>query len=103
MATFLIRGGFLIIVGTVVYLAVAEALLDGADEVLVRRLLLAGGGTLAGGIVLKIVGRLMAALVARTCPRCGRTVARGRVYCDDHRAEAINEYRDRDRERRGGG
>ena len=54
---------------------------------------------LALGLVLSMAGRGMATLVGRSCPRCGRRVARGRVYCEDHLQETINEYRDQQRNR----
>ncbi len=99
MAGILIRGGFLIIVGTVVYLALTEFVLEGADISYVPKLLSVGGIGIASGIVLKILGRVTAGIVARTCPRCRRLVAHGRTYCDDHRVAAINEQRDRERRR----
>jgi len=61
----------------------------------------AGGICVAAGIVLAVFGRGMAAVVGRSCPRCGRRVARGRVYCEDHLQETINEYRDRERKKGG--
>jgi len=99
MAGILIRGGFLLIVGTAVYLALTEFVLEGADTSLVPTVLAVGGIGIASGIVLKILGRVTAGLVARRCPRCSRSVVRGRVYCDDHRVAAINEQRDRERRR----
>lgn len=96
MAVVLIRGGFLLIIGTVVYLALTEFAIKGADTALVRPLLYAGGIGMASGIVLKILGRVMVGLVARSCARCSRPVARGGIYCEDHRVAVINEQRDRE-------
>jgi hypothetical protein len=101
MSRFLIRLGGLGIVGAVVYLAACEMFFHGADEALFKTLLMASGVSLAAGVVAWIAGRVTARLVGRSCPRCGRHVAQGRVYCEDHMRDAINEYRDRQREREG--
>jgi hypothetical protein len=98
MSGVLIRLGGLIIVLDLIYLAVGEIV----DEVVVhdawfRAALLAGAVCIAGGIVLWLVGRATASAVGRTCPRCRRRVAHGRIYCDEHRSEAINQYRDHER------
>jgi hypothetical protein len=63
-----------------------------------KTLLFAGAAAVAAGAALKILGRGVAGFVARSCPRCGRRVARGRVYCEDHLKETIDEYRDRQRD-----
>ncbi len=101
MSNLLFRVGGLLILGAVAYLVVAEVAQGGANHALVRTLLWAGAISLAGGIVARIGGRATAAIVGRSCPRCGRRVARGRVYCDEHLQETINEYRDRQRDTKG--
>ena len=98
MSTALFRIGGLLIVGAVLYLVIWDIFLGGADNTLARRLLLAGGAALAGGVVARMAGRATAGILSRSCPRCGRRVARGRVYCDEHLQETINEYRDRQRD-----
>jgi len=95
MSTALFRIGGLLIVGALLYLVIWDIFLGGADNALARRLLLAGGASLAGGVVARMAGRATAGILGRSCPRCGRRVARGRVYCDEHLQETINEYRDR--------
>ena len=61
--------------------------------------ILAGAGLLCMvvGAGLWIAGRGMATIVSQSCPRCGRRVGRGRVYCEDHLQDTINEYRDQQR------
>ena len=81
------------------YLAVWEMYAGGADEVLFRTALKFSAACIGGGVFLWIAGRATARLVGRTCPRCSRRVARGWMYCDDHRSEAINPYRERERGR----
>ena len=100
MARLLLRLAGLLIVGAVVYAAIGEAFLGGADAALVQKLLAGGGLSLAGGLVARLAGRAAAGIAGRSCPRCGRRVKRGRVYCDEHLQETINEYRDRQRDAR---
>lgn len=101
IARLLLRMGGLILAGACVYLAVWETWRGGADNALFLKLLGAGGASIGLGVVLSILGRGAAGLAARACPRCGRRVGRGRVYCEDHLKEAVNEFRDQERERRG--
>ncbi len=100
MARLLLRVGGLAIVGAFVYLAVWTAFMGGADDALFRTMLMAGGACVGAGCLAWAVGRTTAGLVARSCPRCGRRVARGRVYCEEHLQETINEYRDRQRDQK---
>ena len=101
MARFLIRIGGLGIAAAIVYLAVGEMFLHGADKALFMTLIWASGISLGAGVIAWAAGRVTAGLVGRSCPRCGRRVARGKVYCEEHMRETINEYRDRQREREG--
>ncbi len=98
MARLLLRVGTLLIVGAVLYAVLGETVFGGIDNGLANTILIAGGVCLVAGIVARLAGRATAGLVARSCPRCGRRVARGRVYCDEHLQETINEYRDRNRD-----
>ena len=97
MSGVLIRFGGLIVVLDLVYLAVWEMYAGGVDDALFRTTLMVGVACIAGGVVLWIVGRATARSVGRTCPRCRRRVPHGRIYCDEHRSETINQYRDRER------
>jgi hypothetical protein len=97
MAHALLRLGGLLLVASVVYLAAAQVLTGGVDRKLFWYIAAAGCLCVGVGAALFMAGRGAAALQGRTCPRCGRRVARGRVYCEDHLQETINEYRDRQR------
>jgi hypothetical protein len=99
MARALIRLGGLLCVASVVYLAAAQILAGAPDKGLFWNIVIAGALCLALGLVLSMAGRGMAVLVGRSCPRCGHRVGRGRVYCDEHLQETINEYRDQQRNR----
>jgi len=98
MSRLLLRLGGLALLGGIAYMVLGEALFGGADNRLVKTILIAGGVALAAGLVARVAGRAAAGLAGRSCPRCGRRVARGHVYCDDHLQETINAYRDRQRE-----
>jgi len=100
MTRLFFRIGGLLILGSIIYLAVAESMGGGADNQLVRKILIGGALCFAGGVVSWAAGRAMATMARRGCPRCGRSVARGRVYCEDHLADTINEYRDEQRRRK---
>ncbi len=89
----LYRLGGLLILGDIAYL-VWQAARGESDFQVVRMVLGAAAVCLLGGLVLSIVSRAKSGISFPTCPRCGRRVARGRVYCDDHLKETINRYRD---------
>jgi hypothetical protein len=97
MARALLRLGGLLIVASVVYLAAAQVLTGAEDRRLFWYIAAAGCVCVALGAVLSMAGRGAAVLHGRGCPRCGRRVAHGRVYCEEHLQETINEYRDQQR------
>ena len=97
IARVLIRLGGLLIVAAVVYLPTSRLITGQENFKTFRNLAGAGMVSLLVGGVLWMAGRGMASIVSRSCPRCGRRVARGRVYCDDHLQDTINEYRDQER------
>ncbi len=99
MSRVLVRLGGFLVVAAVVYLAAAQMIRGEVDNKVFLRLAGAGAICVAVGVALAVFGRGMATVLGRSCPRCGRRVARGRVYCDDHLQETINEYRDQQRNR----
>ena len=100
MASLLVRLGTLLIVGDLIYLAVGEWAMGGADNHLFRTILASGVLALAGGLVLTVLQRARSGITGPTCPSCGKRVSRGRVYCEDHLVETINRYRDEQRQKR---
>jgi hypothetical protein len=100
MASLLVRLGTFLIVGDLVYLAVGEWVLGGADNHLFRIILALGVLGLACGLLLSFLQRARSEIIGPTCPSCGKRVARGRVYCEDHLVETINRYRDEQRQRK---
>ena len=99
MARALLRLGGLLTVASVVYLAAAQILTGEPDKVMFRNIAAAGIVCIALGLALSMAGRGMATIIGHSCPRCGRRVMRGRVYCEEHLQETINEYRDQQRDR----
>jgi hypothetical protein len=89
----------LLIVGDLIYLAIWTAR-GGANAHLFRTLLAAGVVCLVGALGLSLATRARSGMKAPSCPTCGRRVARGRVYCEDHLVETINRYRDEQRQKR---
>ncbi|HEV8703208.1 MAG TPA: hypothetical protein VGV60_18205 [Candidatus Polarisedimenticolia bacterium] len=93
----LVRLGGLLIVAAVVYLPASRLIVGEENFKVFRNLAGAGLVCMAVGAGLWIAGRGMARIVSQSCPRCGRRVGRGRVYCEDHLQDTINEYRDQQR------
>jgi hypothetical protein len=96
LAALLVRIGTLLIVGDLLYLAIWTAK-GGANAQLFRTVLAAGVVCLVGALGLSIATRARSGITAPSCPTCGKRVARGRVYCEDHLVETINRYRDEQR------
>ncbi len=101
MGRLLLRLGGLLVAGAVAYAVIGETAFGRTNNALVQTLLIAGGACIALGILVRIAGRAAAGIAGRSCPRCGRRVKPGRVYCDEHLQETINEYRDRHRDGKG--
>jgi hypothetical protein len=99
IGSLLYRLGGLLILGDIVYLVVWQGAMGGADNHLFRTILGAAAVCLLGGLLMSLLSRAHSGITVPTCPRCGRKVARGRVYCDDHLKETINRYRDEQREK----
>jgi len=100
MGAVLFRLGGLVLVADIIYLVVWETSRGGADARLFRSGLLAAAVCVAGGIVMALASRARTGITSNSCPKCGRRVARGKLYCDDHLVETINRYRDEQRHKR---
>ena len=96
MSGLLYQLGGLVVVLDLVYLAIRR---DAVNSGLFRAGLGVAALCLLGGLVFTLVARAKAGMNAKGCPRCGRPVTRGRIYCDQHFAETINRYRDEERQR----
>jgi predicted nucleic acid-binding Zn ribbon protein len=85
-----------------IWMAVAEIFLQQSRGGQVRLLLFGGVSLLVLSLVLSISGRVSARVAGRRCPRCGKPVSKGHIYCADHLKEAVNQFRD-DQRRKGEG
>jgi hypothetical protein len=95
--------GILAIVGGLLWMVVAELFLEESRGGQVRLLLLAGVLLLAISLLVSALGRVGAKVAGRRCPRCGKAVAHGHIYCSDHLREAVNQFRDSQRRKDDGG
>ena len=94
--------GILCIVGGLLWMVIAELVLH-EDGGWVKPILLAGVVFLAVSLALTIMGRVSAKVSSRRCRRCGKPVQPGHIYCSDHLKEAVNEFRDHQRQKGDGG
>jgi predicted nucleic acid-binding Zn ribbon protein len=92
--------GILSVAGGLIWMAVAEIVLHQPRGGQVRLLLIAGVLMLILSVVLSISGQVSAKVAGRRCPRCGKPVSKGHIYCADHLKEAVNQFRD-DQRRKG--
>jgi hypothetical protein len=100
MGSLLARIGGILLVADIVYLVVAETAAGGANAALFRTGLAASAVLIVGGFVVSMVLKAKSGITAPSCPRCGRRVVRGKMYCDDHLVETINRYRDEQSQKR---
>ena len=77
----------------------SEVILHQSRGSQVRFLLIAGGALLAASLVLSMASRLSSRMMGSRCPRCGKPVQQGHTYCPDHLKEAVNRYRDDQRQK----
>jgi hypothetical protein len=103
LATLLRTLGFLAIAGGLLWMVVAELVLHQGHGAQVRLLLVGGVLFLGASLVLSMMGRVSAKVGGRKCRRCGKPVQHGHIYCSDHLKEAVNEFRDHQRQKGDGG
>jgi len=92
--------GILSVAGGLLYMVVAELVLKESHGARVRMMLLMGVLFLAISLAFTVFGRVSAKMAGRRCPRCGKPVLHGHIYCTDHLKEAVNQFRD-DQARKG--
>lgn len=64
---------------------------------LVRQMAIGSAGIFLLGLVAGVFGGAAGKVAGKRCPRCGKRVGKGQVYCRDHQKRAIEEMRDMDR------
>jgi len=86
--------GILLMVGGLLWMVVADLVFHEGRGEQVRLLLMGGAALLAVSLLLSLTGRVQAKVAGKHCPRCGKPVSRGQIYCPDHLKEAVNQFRD---------
>ena len=94
MARALMTIGLLIVAVAVLGLIVSDTEMGGDHETILRQAILAGAAFFGGGLACAMVSRLSKMRLRRGCPRCGRRVRAGHVYCEDHFQESVFRARD---------
>lgn len=99
MVVFLRTLGILAVLGGLLWMVVAELVFHENGGGRVRFFLMAGVVSFLLSLVFSLAGRVTAKVAGRRCPRCGRPVAHGHIYCADHLKEAVNQFRDNQRQK----
>ena len=100
MGHYLVRLGLLIAALAVLGLIFVNTEMGAGHEAWPRNALFLGGVVFVGGLVLITLSKVTnVRLWGSRCPRCGHSVQRGHIYCEDHFQEAIDQARDRLRTR----
>src|SRR5262245_24160204 len=94
MVRFLIRLGLTIVAVTMAALIFSADESVGIPREWVKYALYSGAGLCAAGLALGAIMKLAGMTAGRRCPRCGRPVMRGHIYCEDHFREALLDARD---------
>jgi preprotein translocase subunit SecY len=95
--------GFLLVLGGLLWMVIAELVLHKGGGSLVQLMFLGGVLMLAVSLVLSIMGRVSAKVAGKRCRRCNKPVQHGHLYCSDHLKEMVNEVRDHQRRKGEGG
>ncbi|HEU5182723.1 MAG TPA: hypothetical protein VFW45_18190 [Candidatus Polarisedimenticolia bacterium] len=99
MVTLLRTSGILVLVGAVLWMVISEMVLGEGRGSQVRFLLGAGVLLLASSFAVSMFTRVSSKMAGKRCPRCGKPVQQGHIYCADHLKEAVNQFRDAQRKK----
>lgn len=91
--------GFLAVGAAVVWMVVSEMILHENRVSQVRLLLAVGALLLITSLILSMVFRVSNKMTGSRCPRCGKPVQQGHIYCQDHLKEVVNRSRDDQRQK----
>jgi hypothetical protein len=61
-----------------------------------RQILMLSAGLVAGGYILKYLGRWTSAALSR-CKKCGKRIPKTEMFCYDHSVDLVMKAKDRDR------
>lgn len=99
MVTLLRTSGILVLVAAVLWMVLSEMVLGEGRGSQVRFLLGAGGLLVAASFAVSMITRVSSKMAGKRCPRCGKPVQQGHIYCADHMKEAVNQFRDAQRKK----
>lgn len=96
MSSYLIKGGIFLLAADACFLLIdtflfaeKSAFSRYIDEIFYISLVL-----LLGGFILWILRRVMSHISFKKCPRCGKPVERGEIYCATHLKQVFDEQID---------
>ena len=91
--------GFLAVAAAVAWMVASEMIFHENRVSQVRLLLGAGVLLLVTSLILSMVLRVSNKVTGSRCPRCGKPVQQGHIYCQDHLKEVVNRSRDDQRQK----
>ena len=91
--------GFLAVAAAILWMVVSEMIFRESRVAQVRFLLGVGGVLLAASLILSMALGVSSKMKGSKCPRCGKPVQQGHTYCQDHLKEAVDRYRDDQRQK----
>ena len=100
------KAGLLIFLLAFLYLMAVEFVLHADDDEmeykvypLFKKMLIAGGAVLALSLFIKLLESMGILGGKSKCIRCGKKVPRGHIYCDAHKLEVAEEFKQESRKR----
>ena len=91
--------GFVALGAAVILMVLSEMVFKESRGTQVRLLLACAAVLLVASIVLSMVFSVSSKMTGKRCPRCGKPVQQGHIYCSDHLKEVVNRSRDDQRQK----
>ena len=91
--------GFVALGAAVLLMVLSEMVFKESRGNQVRLLLAAGAVLLVVSFVLSMAFSVSDKMTGKRCPRCGKPVQQGHIYCSDHLKEVVNRSRDDQRKK----
>jgi hypothetical protein len=91
--------GFVALGAAILLMVLSEMVFKESRGNQVRLLLGVGAVLLVASFVLSMVFNVSNKMSGKRCPRCGKPVQQGHIYCSDHLKEVVNRSRDDQRQK----
>ena len=91
--------GFLALGAAVLLMVLSEMVFKESRGSQVRLLLMIAVVLLIASFVLSMFFSVSSKFSGKRCPRCGKPVQQGHIYCSDHLKEVVNRSRDDQRQK----